>query len=487
MTNVRLNLNPAPTGTITVNYTLSGSATRGTDYTISGGSGASRTVSVPGGSTFVNIPVVITNDNAQESNETIVLTLNTGSGYNVGTTNAVHTRTITDDDTPSTPVADFAAATSTVGEASGLTNVRLNLNPAPTGTITVNYTLSGSATRGTDYTISGGSGASRTVSVPSGSTFVHIPVVITNDSTQESNETIILTLNTGTGYNVGTTNAAHTRTITDDETEPAPRRRQPVYQDPPNFCRSAIHDVLKPDLQAFPNLGYEAPPLRPCSGSGLLILTSIDKALDEEQLERQRGIYITTQLQDIPDYRSRFRGSADNELYIIDGEDEQRYNVIRPQNMIDLHLWLIKRRPESNLNTVEQVGRREALSVELLVCIRDRSRGADRATNVAVWDPGNLHWRVPPMSFWLPDDKLCTLTNRVSSFILVREIKPEPMRDDEGILLLEAAGDSDPEPSESSEGRSIQPEELLEAEGEATDDPIDSDFDLDDSESTENP
>ena len=221
-TNVRLNLSPAPANAITVNYTLSGSATRGTDYTISGGSGASRTVSVPGGSTFVNIPVVITNDNAQENNETIVLTLNNGSGYNVGTTNAVHTRTITDDDTPSTPVADFAAATSTVGEASGLTNVRLNLNPAPTGTITVNYTLSGSATRGTDYTISGGSGASRTVSVPGGSTFVNIPVVITNDSTQENNETIILTLNNGTGYNVGTTNAAHTRTITDDDGSTTP-------------------------------------------------------------------------------------------------------------------------------------------------------------------------------------------------------------------------------------------------------------------------
>ncbi len=120
--------------------------------------------------------------------------------------------------TPQTPVADFAAATSTVAEASGTTNIRLNLSPAPASTITVRYTLSGTATRGTDYTISGGSGASRTVNVGGGATFVDIPVAVTNDNAQESSETIILTLDTGTGYSVGTTNAAHTRTITDDDT-----------------------------------------------------------------------------------------------------------------------------------------------------------------------------------------------------------------------------------------------------------------------------
>ena len=126
------------------------------------------------------------------------------------------TVTVTDDDTPSTPEANFGASASSAAEGAGTQNIAVNLSPAPSGNVTVNYTLSGGATRGTDYSISGVTSNSGTITVGTSGT-ANIPVAITDDSTVESNETIILTLGSGAGYNVGTTRTTHTLTITDND------------------------------------------------------------------------------------------------------------------------------------------------------------------------------------------------------------------------------------------------------------------------------
>ena len=126
------------------------------------------------------------------------------------------TVTVTDDDTPSTPEANFAASASSAAEGAGTQNIAVNLSPAPSGNVTVNYTLSGGATRGTDYTISGVSSNSGTITVGTSGT-ASIPVAITDDSVVEGSETVILTLGSGTGYDVGTTRATHTLTITDND------------------------------------------------------------------------------------------------------------------------------------------------------------------------------------------------------------------------------------------------------------------------------
>ncbi len=213
-TNVRLNLSPAPSGNITVNYTLSGSATPGTDYTISGGSGASRTVSVPGGSTFVNIPVVITNDNAQENNETIVLTLNTGTGYNVGTTNAVHTRTITDDDGSTTPSLSIRGG-SAVSEG-GNASFTITANPAPSSSITVRYTV----TQSGQFVASGQLGSNKSRSLSSSSTTFTIRTQ--DDNTDEPNGSVTVRLTNGTGYTIGSPSQATVVINDDDGTAPPP-------------------------------------------------------------------------------------------------------------------------------------------------------------------------------------------------------------------------------------------------------------------------
>ena len=210
--NIVVNLSPVPTGNVTVNYTLSGNATRGTDYSISGVSSNSGTITV-GTSGTANIPVVITDDSAVEGDETVILTLGSGTGYDVGTTTTTHTLTISDNDTP---VANFAGSASSAAEDAGTQNIVVNLSPVPTGNVTVNYTLSGTALRGTDYSISGVSSSSGTITVGTSGT-ANIPVMIMDDSAVEESETVILTLASGTGYNVGTTTTTHTLTISDND------------------------------------------------------------------------------------------------------------------------------------------------------------------------------------------------------------------------------------------------------------------------------
>jgi len=80
------------TNPLTINYSIGGTATNGTDY-----------ASIPTGITFAaglstaTVTVNPTNDTAVENNETVALTLTSGTGYTIGTATAV-TGTITNDD-----------------------------------------------------------------------------------------------------------------------------------------------------------------------------------------------------------------------------------------------------------------------------------------------------------------------------------------------------------------------------------------------------
>ncbi len=215
---IAVNLSPVPIVNVTVNYTLSGTALRGTDYSISGVSSNSGTITV-GTSGTANIPVEIMDDSAVEESETVILTLNSGTGYDVGD-DSTHTLTITNNDTPE---ANFAMSTSSAGEDAGTHthSIAVNLSPVPIGDVTVNYTLSGDATLNTDYTIIGPGSNSGSITVGTSGT-ADIPVVIIDDSVVESSETVILTLGSGTGYDVGATTTTHTLTITDNEVRGPP-------------------------------------------------------------------------------------------------------------------------------------------------------------------------------------------------------------------------------------------------------------------------
>ena len=116
----------------------------------------------------------------------------------------------------SDPEASFASGSSSAAEDAGTRNVAVNLSPGPDAELTLRYTLSGTATGGSDYTIAGVTGNSGTVAVSSGQTSVSVPVAITDDNAEEGAETVVLTLTAGDGYTVGSP-AAHTLTITDND------------------------------------------------------------------------------------------------------------------------------------------------------------------------------------------------------------------------------------------------------------------------------
>ncbi|MYB91808.1 MAG: hypothetical protein F4Y09_09590, partial [Rhodothermaceae bacterium] len=204
--NVRVTLASAPASDLTLSYTLSGTAVEGTDYTIKD----SGSVPVSAGATSVNIPVAITDDSEIEPDEDIILTLTSATGYTVGSQKE-HTLTIADNDTPA---AEFALVESSVPEDTGTHEIEVRIDPSPANDFTLSYTLGGTADEDSDYTITG------SVLVSANATLVNIPVTIIDDQLDELDETVILTLTSGTGYSVGS-QKEHTLTIEDNDTPAA--------------------------------------------------------------------------------------------------------------------------------------------------------------------------------------------------------------------------------------------------------------------------
>nr|NCT65417.1 hypothetical protein [Microcystis aeruginosa G13-01] len=126
---------------------------------------------------------------------------------------------------PTLPSITLAVSPSSVTE-DGTTNLvyTFTRNGVTTNPLTVNYTVGGTATFNTDYSQIGAASftaTTGTVNFLAGSSTATVTVDPTADTTFETDETVILTLASGTGYTVGTPDAA-TGTITNDDTSVTP-------------------------------------------------------------------------------------------------------------------------------------------------------------------------------------------------------------------------------------------------------------------------
>jgi uncharacterized protein YhjY with autotransporter beta-barrel domain len=188
----------------TVNITTSGTATSGSDYT-----GGVATVTIPANATTATITINPSVDGTIEADETVILAVGAGTGYTVGGPTSA-TGTILNDDLLSAAIAVSPALVAEDGAANLVYTV--TLNQAATATTSINYTVSGTATNGTDYA---------TITSPlvilAGSATGAITINPTADATIEADETAIITLVAGTGYVVGAP-AAATGTIANDDT-----------------------------------------------------------------------------------------------------------------------------------------------------------------------------------------------------------------------------------------------------------------------------
>jgi hypothetical protein len=119
------------------------------------------------------------------------------------------------------PVITVAASPTSVNENSGTGMVyTFTLDTPAVGPITANFSVGGTATFTGDYTQSGAasySGASGTVVIPNAATTATVTLTPVGDTTLEPDETAVLTLTAGTGYDAGSPSTA-TGTILNDDT-----------------------------------------------------------------------------------------------------------------------------------------------------------------------------------------------------------------------------------------------------------------------------
>ena len=172
--------NPVSTPT-TVTFNVTGTATNGTDYT-----NIPVTINIPANTTSITIPVDVINDSTVETIETVIITLVSTSNASVNVNTTPATVNIADEDSA---IATVIATTPNASEPNtdGLFTVSVT-NPISTPT-TVTFTVTGTATNGTDYT-----NIPVTVVIPANTTSVTIPVDVIDDSTVEPIETVIVTL-----------------------------------------------------------------------------------------------------------------------------------------------------------------------------------------------------------------------------------------------------------------------------------------------------
>ena len=207
---ITVDLSAASSQNVTVDYAVTGTATgSGTDYTLANG-----TLTINAGATSGTITIAsIVNDSLDEANETVILTLSNPSNATLGS-DSVHTYTIDDND--DAPVVDFNTTSSNGAESSSSKAITVDLSAVSAKTVTVNYALTGTATgSGTDYTLGSG-----TLTINAGSSSSTITIAsIVDDSIDEADETVVLTLSNPSNATVGT-DSVHTYTITDNDNTP---------------------------------------------------------------------------------------------------------------------------------------------------------------------------------------------------------------------------------------------------------------------------
>ncbi len=194
---------------LTVNYTLAGTATNGSQYTVSGGT----TTSVTFSSTATSTNVVITpvDDGIPEPTHTVILTLQSGTGY-AGAGNAVVS--ILDGDTPTVDITAPSGAQA-YGRYTGITPGSGNNDYIPftltrrglltTGSaLTVNLSYGGTAVGGTDYS------SVSSVNIPDGAQTANLAIVPLNNPATTSNLTVIANVTSVTGGAVGASPATGT-------------------------------------------------------------------------------------------------------------------------------------------------------------------------------------------------------------------------------------------------------------------------------------
>jgi subtilisin family serine protease/subtilisin-like proprotein convertase family protein len=189
---------------LTVNYTLAGTATLGSDYN----DPSLGQATFAAGADKATIMLPTTDDSVADPSETIITTITAPVGYTISGPDTA-TATIIDND-----LGTLTLVKTTDGkEASSVSSVfTLTRTGDLSSALTVNYTLAGTATLGSDY--NDPSLGQATFAAGADKATIMLPT--TDDSVVDPSETIITTITAPVGYTISGPDTA-TATIIDNE------------------------------------------------------------------------------------------------------------------------------------------------------------------------------------------------------------------------------------------------------------------------------
>lgn len=191
---------------IVVSYTVGGSASAA-DHSLASDS----TVTIPAGQTSVDLSDAITNDQIDENDETVDLTIVNATNAVIGAV-AEHVHTILDEDPP--PTIGFTVASQTVAEGVGTVNVVVQLSLESGKQISVDLGSSGNAVAGADFMLS-----ATALTFAPGETQKTVTLTVVDDALDEDDEVATLALSNLQNVSAGQT--TRTLTITDNDAPPA--------------------------------------------------------------------------------------------------------------------------------------------------------------------------------------------------------------------------------------------------------------------------
>ena len=211
-----------------------GTASVGDDYVAGSG-----TLEYPAGTTSQPINITVNGDTIDEVLETITVTLSNATNANLPATPTVNGR-ITDDDGPGITVG---GATVTEG---GTLEFTVTLSGTSVQPVKVDYaTTNGTAAAPGDYTAATG-----TLEIPAGSTTGKVSVPTVQDTADEPNETLTLTISNAQDGTIAGGSASATGTINDDDPTP------PTGEGPVGTDGSGMVLVKRPGERAFTPLTF---------------------------------------------------------------------------------------------------------------------------------------------------------------------------------------------------------------------------------------
>ena len=187
-------------GSLTVSFTLGGSATNGVDY-----QNTLLTATFAAGVATVDVMIVPLSDSLLEGEESVVLTLGTDGSYDIGLPSSASIGL-----TDPVPLVSVSAPDALASEAG--TNrafFRLFRTGSTVSSLTVTIALTGTATNGVDY-----QAIATTATFAAGRATLDVWVVPVLDAEADGPETVVLTVLDGVASDVGTP-ASATVTITE--------------------------------------------------------------------------------------------------------------------------------------------------------------------------------------------------------------------------------------------------------------------------------